>query len=410
MSGIQATAIKLALEAIFADIEIRERRVPRAELEKPTVARHVKSLREGAGFFFSGQELCLYMAEGSNYVVLTIFRHRKFRKNEWRLLRSFGKIVQPMLAVSKKPFERQVEALLSLHAFEDVLVAANMRGGAANLTSVALPAVVLVCMRRLVAQRYEGQPCTSGFVFTKDWRQLKQSAKSLPFDFEEFESPIPMSLSIFDAPAAYRYVDGRNSYYLLGRDYQIHGIVRVRKPKEYGLVDRSLCRHLAPFFTNDHIPWVTHVTPHGEVQVTLKDQSYFRYTRSHWRFLNNRVLEEELQHFGVQVDVSAAIAALAVTLSDLHQGMLALVPQDANTLPNLQRSIDSTPIGQALRKSISNSSILELKDAGRAIGMLTSDGLTTILKDGTVVATGSIIELPISPGPLIMGGGRTQAA
>jgi DNA integrity scanning protein DisA with diadenylate cyclase activity len=326
------------------------------------------------------------------------------------LLRSFGKIVQPMLATSESPFDRQVESLLSLHSFEDVFVAANMRGGAANLTSVALPVMVLVCMRRLITQRYEGQPYTSGFVFAKKWRSVAEHGRSQPFEVEPFDFPIPMTLGIFDSPATYRYVDGRNSFYLIGRDYKIHGIVRVKNPKSYGLVERSLSKHLTAFLTNDHIPWVAHVTANGHLQVTLKDQTYFRHTRSHWRYLDNAVLPELFESFGVESDVANAIASIALTISDLHQGTLMLVPSDPIKTPNLDRSIDSTLIGKALRANISNSNILELVDAGRAIGMLTSDGLTTILKNGTVVATGSIIELSKEDGPQVMGGGRTQAA
>ena len=54
--------------------------------------------------------------------------------------------------------------------------------------------------------------------------------------------------------------------------------------------------------------------------------------------------------------------------------------------------------------------IENLISTGALIGVLTSDGLTSIAKDGRVLQCGEIVGIPAKETTTITGGGRTQAA
>jgi DNA integrity scanning protein DisA with diadenylate cyclase activity len=100
-----------------------------------------------------------------------------------------------------------------------------------------------------------------------------------------------------------------------------------------------------------------------------------------------------------------------LAISDMRRGTLILIPDDEERLPPTAGHIDNSKIGRTLYQLLQGQLISTLRTRQAAVGMLTSDGLTTIARSGCVLNCGEIVHMGEVDDTLRQaGGGRTQAA
>ena len=410
MTNLQIEGLKDSLFSMLGDLTIQESSVPIESFQRPHV-KPTKAVRKEAGFYIEGDDIVLYFTHGSRYVVLTLRRaNQGFSNREKKLFRPFSKIMAPLRAVAEYGFGRSVEAILSFQSFEHLLVAASMRGGAASLSTITLPILALALMQRLAGTSYEGHPCTSGIVFVKKMARFMADAPSEVFDFEPLTEPVELALNHFASPASYRYIDGRNSFYVLSRDTRVHGVVRLRDPRSFGLTERAGADNIASLLSSQFVPWVMYIGQNADVNVVLSNHTAFRFIRSHWRYIENERLIEILLRHGLARELADILNRLICAISDMRVGTLILLPDVPEVRPKLAGSVDTSSIADKLRSTILGKNITELSKQSRALGILASDGLTTIGRDGRIIGTGEIVDLATPAQNSLAGGGRTQAA
>lgn len=270
---------------------------------------------------------------------------------------------------------------------------------------------VILALQELTFKRYEGQKCTSGFVFTEDVEGFKDKVKSSKYTFYEFKERAELTQSYFSTPATYRYVDGRNSFYLLDNKRKIHGILRLKNPDIFSLVDRIGNRHLKELIEN--LPgnnWISFVGLKDEVYIIVGENQQLKWSNNHWHFRDREIILSLLGKFGLNGELDKLLVNIIFSISEIRYGSIILIPEDDNVLPPIIGKIDQSPIGTSLRNLIQQTSAFELASSNSILGILTSDGLTTISKKGSILSCGDIIDINKAAQQKIQGGGRSQAA
>jgi hypothetical protein len=86
-----------------------------------------------------------------------------------------------------------------------------------------------------------------------------------------------------------------------------------------------------------------------------------------------------------------------------------LIPEDHQVLPPAVGKIDHTEVGDKLRALIQSQHIAELNSTNSLMGIVASDGLTTISREGLILSCGDIIDISRAALLQSQGGGRSQA-
>jgi hypothetical protein len=215
---------------------------------------------------------------------------------------------------------------------------------------------------------------------------------------------------MFGAPASFRYVDGRNSYYVVDADLRLHGIVRLRNPDSYSLVSRLRNQHLKGLVVGmPGNPWVAFVGLREEVYVVVNPDLQLKWSRNHWLLRDRALIFRVLDRFGLARDLQELFVSLLFALSEGGIGASILIPDDPGRLPQAIGKIDHTVIGDHLRRMIQRTNIVDLNATNSLLGILGSDGLTTISRDGVILSCGDIIDISEAALLQSQGGGRSQA-
>jgi hypothetical protein len=257
---------------------------------------------------------------------------------------------------------------------------------------------------------YEDKRCSSGFYFTEDLTGFVARVAQSNFLFYPFDEPLAFDFGMFHAPASFRYVDGRNSYYVVDADLRLHGIVRLKNPDGYSLVSRLRNQHLKGLFEGmPGRPWVAFVGLKEEVYVIVNPDLQLKWSRNHWLLRDRGLIFRVLDRFGLSADLQELFVSLLFALSEGGVGASILIPDDPKRLPQAIGKIDHTDIGDHLRRMIQKSSIVDLNATNSLIGILGSDGLTTISREGVILSCGDIIDITKAALLQSQGGGRSQA-
>ena len=269
---------------------------------------------------------------------------------------------------------------------------------------------LFLALQDLSFRYYEDRRCSSGFYFTEDFAGFRAKVASTNFLFDPFEAPIPFQFGMFDAPASFRYVDGRNSYYVVDADLNLHGIVRLHNPDSYSLVSRLRNQHLKGLLVDmPGKPWVAFVGLREEVYVIVNPDLQLKWSRNHWLLRDRDLIFRVLNRFGLAQELQELFVSLLFALSEGGVGASVLIPDDPARLPKAIGKIDHTAIGDQLRAMIQRSSIVDLNATNSLLGILASDGLTTISREGLIVSCGDIIDISEAALLQSQGGGRSQA-
>jgi hypothetical protein len=257
---------------------------------------------------------------------------------------------------------------------------------------------------------YEDKRCSSGFYFTEDVAGFRARVGATNYLFYPFDEPLSFHFGMFEAPASFRYVDGRNSYYVVDADLRLHGIVRLRNPDSYSLVSRLRNQHLKGLVVGmPGNPWVAFVGLREEVYLVVNPDLQLKWSRNHWLLRDRGLIFRVLDRFGLVRDLQELFVSLLFALSEGGIGASILIPDDPGRMPQAIGKIDHTVIGDHLRQMIQRTNIVDLNATNSLLGILGSDGLTTISRDGVILSCGDIIDISEAALLQSQGGGRSQA-
>jgi hypothetical protein len=133
-----------------------------------------------------------------------------------------------------------------------------------------------------------------------------------------------------------------------------------------------------------------------------------RWRGGQWRLLELTRLRSLFSDYLVDQSTAALLAEVVVSVStSRHGALILLLLCDTKSMPTL-RHIDESPIGRAVRRRLIGLRAADAHQSGVLVPGFTSDGLTIIDRDGTVVDSGVLVN--ISEIGSLGGGGRTAAA
>lgn len=411
MKDFQIAGIQTAIESLIPCSVVEETFCNDSSFKLP-VSKTTKQARRTCGYAVKDGKVLLYfpLPHISQVCTIVVSRpHIPLTNSEKTLLRPFGKLMRPLIINAETKTDRSVQRLATVYAFEEIVVAAATRGSSPSITTLSLPASILRQLQQLATERYEGHKCTSGFLFVAKPEQFISQLGPEDFALERISCDLQVQNGFTWTPAAFRYVDGKNSYFLISRQGKIMGIMRCRKPSNYSLVDRSSHCHLKSLLSTKLCRvWVGYVGNNQDVNVVLSNRKQFRWSRHHWHFIDKNIICDAILQQGVAPIVANVITDLVFAISDLRTGTVILIANHKDDLPSMRGTIDGSKIGAAILETVHGKNITALKDDHGAIGMLTSDGLTVLSKNGDVLICGQIIDLSVAT--QVSGGGRTQAA
>jgi DNA integrity scanning protein DisA with diadenylate cyclase activity len=156
--------------------------------------------------------------------------------------------------------------------------------------------------------------------------------------------------------------------------------------------------------------WVVCSSRAHEVEAIARSGRHLRWNKSHWHFVDRSFLLDFLTSHGIAEVIAEAIVKVAFALSEMHVGTVLLIPESDDSLPRVAGHIDSSPLALALVMSLAGRKLPDLLADNSIIGVLGSDGLTIIRRDGVIASAGQIIDLQAERPSDSSGGGRTQAA
>jgi len=156
--------------------------------------------------------------------------------------------------------------------------------------------------------------------------------------------------------------------------------------------------------------WAGFVGNNDDVKVVTAGGVHLRWDGNYWHLRDTSVLESILEEHGCSHGLSQQISMVCYALSDLRRGTVLLIPDDAGKMPKPVGAIDNSDLGEALKSAFINQSFTDLTSSNSIVGILTSDGLTTIAKDGHILACGEIVDISGAARSKPTGGGRTHAA
>ena len=254
---------------------------------------------------------------------------------------------------------------------------------------------------------YELAAATSGFLMVPKIGDLQRVRESGLYQFDEFVNPEMIREDFFSKPVSYRYVDGKNAFYCVDRSLRVHGLLRIKSPMDWSLYERNVYSHIRPAVQKlKGKAWFSHIGNNNDITIINNKNSVIRLTKGRWQFVDIAVVETVLSQSIIETHV-ATILRLIFTLSSMKIGALLLI-KGGDECPPAAGQIDTSSIRDSVVSTLVGKNIEEIMRMNAAVGILGSDGLTTIERDGTIVSTGEIIALGSGEGAS-SGGGRTQA-
>lgn len=344
-----------------------------------------------------------------DYCLLSVTRQNLGLSSfERKVLGYFSWAVEGLLVPAGTRGIRLTARIASRYSFEHLLI---MRFVRASRTSGHFWTVANLIdqLHRLTFKQYEGTKCTSGFLFVSDYLRYREHHRFDTCDLVEFPSAIPIDDRFFEEPPSYRYVDGKNAFYITDNWSRAFGTMRVKDPAQFSRVQRSAHAHLNQLIeTSACKAWVGYAGDNGDVNLVLKGGRHLRWNASHWTCVDRSHMIQILEEHGAEATVCRTLCDVVFMLAEQRLGTVILLPTSETKRPLNAGRIDKATLGMNLRESLKGTSLVDLIKQGVALGVLSSDGLTTISKSGVVIGCGDIIDLSNSGGHV--GGGRTQAA
>lgn len=334
-----------------------------------------------------------------------------FTKKEKRVIRAIFDVCRANTIGNEKDVVFTQHSISSQFSMSHFVISYFMRGS--NHACLWTSIIGLILLQKLSYKKYEGDMCTSGFVCLKTISGesvQKRIAEQGEYVFEPFEEPVPLNSAFFDKPLSYRYVDGRNSFYVIDNHETVLGVLRNVEPKDYDIIDRSTFAHIEKLKSIPGFRWLAYSGFHNDVYVHTRKGPVFQWDQGVWKNRELTTIEQLITNFGANPAFSKTLVRVLYTLSELRSGTLIFITKD-QALPSVIGKIDETALGKALCSTMNGLTLDELRQSNGVIGLLTSDGMITFDTSGVLMDCGAIIDLSKGEkGATIVGGGRSQAA
>ncbi|MEI8095066.1 MAG: hypothetical protein WCG80_12705 [Spirochaetales bacterium] len=357
-----------------------------------------------------GRNVRLWFCPGPDQepLVISLEREMGLTDREMDLLRLVPPAIAELSSAGSQAFLGLGLKFSNKIGFGDLLVARFLDPEKADPEGLRIG--LLAVLQDLSFRYYEDKRCSSGFCFTSDLEAFTAALSASGFLYSPFETPVDFHYDLFSSPASFRYVDGRNSYYVVDAQLKLHGIVRLKNPDQYSLVARLRNQHLKGLLAGmPGQPWVAFVGLREEVFVIVSPEVQLKWSRNHWQLRDRSLLFTLLARFGLATDLQELLVSLFFALSEGGLGASILIPEDSAVLPTAIGKIDHTEVGDHLRALIQKQHIAELNATNSLLGIVSSDGLTTISRDGRILRCGDIIDISRAALLQSQGGGRSQA-
>lgn len=409
MSNQQVEGVRLSLSRILSGARIHAIYQKRAEFVPPPTL-NPRFRERTVGTAEDEGSLCLWFPTGEDIVCkVTASRPElPWTRIERAIFFRFQDAIRGLVVETADPRGDQLaQRIASWLALDHILVSRFIRRY--NSGTYWAMARTLLILQDLTFKKYEGAPCTSGFIYSSQLQRYIDGMDQDLYSFEPFRPPPELSDAVFSDPAAFRYVDGRNAFYVIDNSHLLLGIVRIRQPTRFSIIDRANNRHILPLVHK--MPgrvWVAFTGLNSDVNVLASVGIHFRWHGNHWHLRDETLLTHVLSAFDLDSQMISSIRDIVLALSDLRHGSVLLIADDPGRLPDFISSIGDSPVGQSLRSTLVGQSLADVVQSHAAIGILASDGLTTVSRQGKILSCGQIIKL--APGQGLVGGGRTQAA
>lgn len=345
----------------------------------------------------------------SNYVHLLKIEkaYFDFTHSEIKLLKKITKAIRSTNNTSADKIKNIPQTLEADCSFPLFIIAQLMRGDCEYRWST--PIFYLRLLQNLTFQTYEGAKCTSGFICVTDFKNfISAISKNNRCTFNKFDMPIVVQEDFFSMPTSYRYIDGRNSFYVCDRAKNVYGVLNFKNPQEFSLYDRCDGEFIQDILRLNYCKWIAYVGYSNDVVLYVHEYPQIKWERNQWKLREKQQLIKIFLENGCTEEFSKSISQIIFTLSELHMGSLILITD--REVPKAIGKIDESILGHELYKVIEEQNCKELKKTNKILRILSSDGLTAFDKNGEILECGSIIDLSSSPEHKIVGGGRTQAA
>jgi hypothetical protein len=362
-------------------------------------------------FNLDKKSIIFFPNDEKNFVVIEVSRKNiPLVTGEKELLKIIPGITQHFAQPLKSEFAQLVLRLTLRVSIEDLIVARYIRKE--NDSKFWTPALILLILKDLTFKRYEGDKCTSGFIFCREASYFSEIYDKNIYLFEPFEKAIELDNSFFNSIASYRYVDGKNCYYLIDNWRRIYGIIRIKTPSKFSLIERTNNIQFNSFLETKTYgkKWVAYVGNNDSLIVVNTPTTYFKWTQNHWKFRDINIIETLLKEHIDNSNFLDDIIKIVITLSELRKGSVILIKRDMQKEIPVIGKIDNARVGELVRTSFTRKHLKNLIDQNNAIGILSSDGLTTFSADGNLISCGDIIDIQGAVGNINQGGGRTKAA
>lgn len=333
----------------------------------------------------------------------------KISPEEQRMIETIPSLLQNLKDIHSKEFLGFSLKFSSRISFGDLIIAKFLEKDPSHALWNTIN--IISSLQELTFKRYEDQKCTSGFIYTDQPKAFKKQILQTNYKFYEFKKKTKLDYSFFDTPASFRYVDGRNSFYLIDHERNINGVLRLADPNKFSLIDRIGNLHLNDIlYKMPGNNWISFVGLKDEVFVILGKYEQLKWSKNHWFLRDRNIIFNLLKSFNFAQQLSEIFVSIVFSLSELRFGSIILIPENEKKLPPTIGKIDNSALGDMLRQSIQSAGIKDLKSTDSLLGILASDGLTTISKKGMIISCGDIIDLKKAAQKNIQGGGRSQAA
>ena len=404
-------SIAKVVENLLSDARATVKTYPSLESLRKNYPEWKKGAFGRCGSIKSRSTLCLWIEENNQIEAIKLERESyPFSKRELALFDSFEKALDGLFSNSKMKVSQNANRIGTKYALGNLLVAHHVRGTAAsNFWSISL---MLDELQELALLQYEGRPCNSGFIFLSQPQDQLHQIEQAGFFIDRFSENVELVEQFFEGTISHRYVDGRNSFYVVDNQRRIYGIARIKNPGDFFIYDRSALFHLDRLLEGQNGRMVVaFVGRNKDVLVKAKGKAIFRWNRLYWKAIDLDVMRDIISDQttlpGHEVE---ALLACLMTCSDLRYGTLIVVVDDGTRSPTSIGKIDVSALRSEVIGINRGKKLSEIISNGSAIGILTADGSTTLDGFGTLLSSGDILDLSEGPELRPQGGGRTQAA
>ncbi len=369
---------------------------------------HRALVNKKSGTIERGRKILLWVAiDKHNAIFFEISRSPvPLSSNEIRFLHSVPSALKPLICEGGLRSDTPSLRLSVSMSMGQLLIARHLRGKAAK--SYWSSVLILSLLRELTFRRYEGDKCTSGFIFTSKPRIMLPHLSVSDFDFIQFDDAALFG-DHFESPASYRYVDGKNSFYVVDNHQRLHGVVKHRNPGAYSLLDRSCGKHVSAIMDGiNGRSWAGYIGQNSNVILMTRRGEVFEWSNDFWKIIDRSILSSLLQQEGCGEHVATQLTQVVFALSELRMGSAILVSSDTKSKPELVGDINKARLGESLVSAVVGRSLNDLVVDHSVLKSLSSDGLTRFSIDGNVLGSGEIIKCNVGDGAA-SGGGRSQA-